>query len=252
MTVAYDYKKRTSPTPPTPTRRRRRTRSSKEYAFEPSLPLRGYTNRTLHVDLDTLEMRESAVTQQMKDVFIGGRGFGLYYLWHAVTPTTKWNDPENVIVISPGPLSGNTQYAGSGKSLVVTLSPLTGIPDRQQRRRLLRSAHEVLRASTRFEIKGKAPQRRRARDRRPEGHRHDRGGARGDTRQPHRGRALHARVRRRAPRTSATCRWCRPAWRPSTAASAASTSRGGIPNAARRGSSRPGAAASARCSATRS
>jgi len=64
----------------------------------------------------------------MKEVFIGGRGFGLYYLWHAITPGTKWNDPENDIVISPGPLAGNTQYAGSGKSLVVTLSPLTDIP----------------------------------------------------------------------------------------------------------------------------
>ncbi len=64
----------------------------------------------------------------MKEIFIGGRGFGLWYLWHAITPTTKWNDPENDIVISPGPLAGNTAYAGSGKSLVVTLSPLTGIP----------------------------------------------------------------------------------------------------------------------------
>ena len=68
------------------------------------------------------------MTQQMKDIFIGGRGFGLWYLWHAITPTTKWNDPENDIIISPGPLAGNTAYAGSGKSLVVTLSPLTGIP----------------------------------------------------------------------------------------------------------------------------
>ena len=39
----------------------------------------------------------------MKDIFIGGRGFGLWYLWNAITPTTKWNDPENEIIISPGP-----------------------------------------------------------------------------------------------------------------------------------------------------
>lgn len=61
----------------------------------------------------------------MKDKFIGGKGFGLWYLWHAVTSETKWNDPENEIVISAGPVGGITQYPGSGKSLVVTLSPLT-------------------------------------------------------------------------------------------------------------------------------
>jgi len=127
VTVAYDYKKRTSYTADAEAKKAAHT-VLKEYQFEPSLPYRGYTNRTLHVDLGTLEVRESAVTEQMKEVFIGGRGFGLYYLWHAITPQTKWNDPENVIVISPGPLSGNTQYAGSGKSLVVTLSPLTDIP----------------------------------------------------------------------------------------------------------------------------
>jgi aldehyde:ferredoxin oxidoreductase len=65
------------------------------------------------------------VTQKMKDIFIGGKGFGLWYLWQAVTPETKWNDPENEIVISAGPIGGITQYPGSGKSLVVTLSPTT-------------------------------------------------------------------------------------------------------------------------------
>ena len=64
----------------------------------------------------------------MKDLFVGGRGFGLWQLWNAVTPATRWNDPENEIIISPGPVAGITQYPGSGKSLVVTLSPQTDIP----------------------------------------------------------------------------------------------------------------------------
>ncbi len=100
----------------------------KGVTFTPSLPVLGYNNRTLHIDLTTLAVTEKPVTQQMKDIFIGGRGFGLWYLWQAITPATRWNDPENAIVISPGPLAGNTQYPGSGKSLVVTLSPQTGIP----------------------------------------------------------------------------------------------------------------------------
>jgi aldehyde:ferredoxin oxidoreductase len=98
------------------------------WTFTPSLPTRGYNDRTLRVDVGTLKIREVEVTPVMKEIFIGGRGFGLWRLWHAISDETRWNDPENTIVISPGPIAGNTQYPGSGKSLVVTLSPLTGIP----------------------------------------------------------------------------------------------------------------------------
>lgn len=99
-----------------------------EYSYTPSQPERGYNNRSLHVDLTTLKISEKKIDDKMKEIFVGGRGFGLWYLWQATRPTTKWNDPENEIVISPGPVGGITQYPGSGKSLVVTLSPLTGIP----------------------------------------------------------------------------------------------------------------------------
>jgi len=66
------------------------------------------------------------VTDRMKEIFIGGRGFGLWRLWNAVEETTKWDDPDNEIVISSGPVAGTTAYPGSGKSIVVSLSPLTG------------------------------------------------------------------------------------------------------------------------------
>ena len=127
MTIVHDYKTRTRYTDGA-AEQKASHKVLFQQSFEPSLPDKGYTNRTLHIDLSALKATEKPVTPVMKDVFVGGRGFGLWYLWHAITPTTKWNDPENDIIISPGPLAGNTQYAGSGKSLVVTLSPLTGIP----------------------------------------------------------------------------------------------------------------------------
>jgi aldehyde:ferredoxin oxidoreductase len=99
-----------------------------EYKYQPGNVERGYNNRTLYVNVGTGEIREKPVSEQMKKKFVGGKGFGLRLLWDAVTDTTKWNDPENEINISPGPIGGNTNYAGSGKSLVVSLSPLTGIP----------------------------------------------------------------------------------------------------------------------------
>lgn len=94
------------------------------YALQPVE--RGYANRTLHVDLSTNTITSKPVSQEMKDVFTGGRGFGLWLLWNAVTPQTRWDDPENEIVIAGGPIGGITSYPGSGKSTVVTVSPLTG------------------------------------------------------------------------------------------------------------------------------
>jgi aldehyde:ferredoxin oxidoreductase len=65
------------------------------------------------------------VTPFMKDKFIGGKGYGLYLLWRSVTPQTRWDSPENGICISSGPLGGTPIYPGSGKSIVVSVSPLT-------------------------------------------------------------------------------------------------------------------------------
>lgn len=98
-----------------------------EFCYELGQIERGYTNRSLYVNLSDHRIESKPVTEMMKEKFIGGKGFGLWYLWNAVTPQTKWNDPENEIIISSGPLGGITQYPGAGKSLVVTLSPLTGL-----------------------------------------------------------------------------------------------------------------------------
>ena len=87
---------------------------------------RGYANRTLYIDLSTNTIRSKPVTQQMKDIFTGGRGFCLWLLWNAVTSETTWDAPENEIVIAGGPIGGITAYPGTGKSTVVTVSPLTG------------------------------------------------------------------------------------------------------------------------------
>lgn len=87
----------------------------------------GYNNRTLYVNVGDLEIKEKRVSAEMKERFTGGKGFGLKLLWDATKPDTKWNDPDNEIVINTGPICGITQYSGTGKSLVVTISPQTDI-----------------------------------------------------------------------------------------------------------------------------
>ena len=86
---------------------------------------RGYTDKILYINVGSGEIKDKDVPSVMKEKFIGGKGYGLRLLWDATRPDTKWNDPENEIIISSGPIGGITQYSGTGKSLVVTLSPQT-------------------------------------------------------------------------------------------------------------------------------
>ena len=86
---------------------------------------RGYTDKILYINVGSKEVKEKDVPKEMKEKFIGGRGYGLRLLWDATTPTTQWNDPENEIIIGQGPIGGITQYSGAGKSLVVSISPET-------------------------------------------------------------------------------------------------------------------------------
>lgn len=97
-----------------------------EYSYELRRADRGYANRTLYINLNENRVEEKAVTQEMKEVFTGGRGFALWLLWNAVEGDTQWDDPQNELVIAGGPIGGITAYPGSGKSTVVSISPLTG------------------------------------------------------------------------------------------------------------------------------
>ncbi|MGC9529025.1 MAG: aldehyde ferredoxin oxidoreductase family protein [Candidatus Bipolaricaulaceae bacterium] len=96
-----------------------------EWEYEPAQVQRGYAGRTLHVDLRGPRFTAKPVSQEMRDKFVGGRGFGLKLLWDAVDDRTRWDDPENELVISGGPLCGVTQYPGMGKCYTVFISPLT-------------------------------------------------------------------------------------------------------------------------------
>jgi aldehyde:ferredoxin oxidoreductase len=90
---------------------------------------RGYTNRTLYINLETNEIKIKPVSEEMRKKFIGGKGFDLWLMWNSLPKDriVKWDDPENEICIATGPLGASTYYPGGGKSIVTTISPLTGI-----------------------------------------------------------------------------------------------------------------------------
>ena len=101
----------------------------KEYKYDITPLDRGTTDKTLYINLSDNVIEEKAVTPLMKEKFIGGKGYGLKMLWDATKHDTKWNDPENEVIITPGPVSGITQYSGAGKSLIVSISPTDFVMD---------------------------------------------------------------------------------------------------------------------------
>ncbi|MGQ9564981.1 MAG: aldehyde ferredoxin oxidoreductase family protein [Candidatus Bathyarchaeales archaeon] len=90
---------------------------------------KGYNNRTLYVNLSDMKIISKPVSNTMKEKFIGGRGFDLWLLWNALPKNriVKWDEPENEICIACGPLGGTPVFPGSGKSIVVSISPLTAM-----------------------------------------------------------------------------------------------------------------------------
>jgi aldehyde:ferredoxin oxidoreductase len=99
------------------------------FKYEPKKLERGYNNRTLHVDLSAMKITSKTVSEKMKETFTGGRGFDLWLLWNSLPKDRiiKWDDPENEVCLACGPLGGIPVYPGSGKSIAVAISPLTGI-----------------------------------------------------------------------------------------------------------------------------
>lgn len=97
------------------------------YSYKKGQVIKGYANRTLYVNVSTGTITEKPVTNEMKKLFTGGRGFGLKLIWDSCKPSTRWDSPENELLITTGPLCGTTQYAGSGKSLCLSVSPSTSI-----------------------------------------------------------------------------------------------------------------------------
>ena len=72
----------------------------KEWKYEHTPLLRGYTDKILYINVGSKEIKSKDVPAPMRENFIGGKGYGLRLLWDATTPTTKWNDPENEIIIA--------------------------------------------------------------------------------------------------------------------------------------------------------
>jgi len=85
----------------------------------------GYTNRILQVDLGTPSISTLKLSRDFREKYIGGRGYALKLIWDGTTAETRYDSPENILVMASGPLGADPRFPGTGKFIVGTISPLT-------------------------------------------------------------------------------------------------------------------------------
>ncbi|MFC1580304.1 aldehyde ferredoxin oxidoreductase C-terminal domain-containing protein [Thermodesulfobacteriota bacterium] len=93
--------------------------------YKPYLVQGGYSGRILDIDLSKPDISVMEVPSEYKEKYIGGRGYALKLIWDRVQSETRYDSPENVLVMASGPLCGDARFPGSGKFIIGTISPLT-------------------------------------------------------------------------------------------------------------------------------
>ena len=86
----------------------------------------GYMGKVLLLDLSAKTSSEYPWTYRDRELYIGGKAMASKILFDNLTGRESPYDPENLIVIATGPLTG-TGAPSSNRFDISTLSPLTGI-----------------------------------------------------------------------------------------------------------------------------
>ena len=85
----------------------------------------GYTDQILHLDLSSLTLSIIDLQPGFRKKYVGGRGYALKMIWDETTGKTRYDSPENILVMASGPLGNEPRFPGTGKFVVGTISPLT-------------------------------------------------------------------------------------------------------------------------------
>ena len=90
-----------------------------------STKIGGYMGKVLKIDLTTQETSEFPWTDEDRALYLGGKIMAARILLDNIRPGTDPLSPENILVVSTGPLSG-TGAPSSSRFNISALSPLTG------------------------------------------------------------------------------------------------------------------------------
>jgi len=97
----------------------------RQIKYKPARVAGGYTDRILRVDLGSGEINIEKLAPDFKDKYTGGRGYALKLIWDGTTGETRYDSPENILVMASGPLGNEPGFPGTGKFIVGTISPMT-------------------------------------------------------------------------------------------------------------------------------
>ena len=86
----------------------------------------GYFKKLLFVDLDKNDIRVVPLSDDFCLKYIGGRGIGIKLIWDNQKNYRSPLDPQNLVVVAPGPLTG-LYLPSSSKTSFISISPATGI-----------------------------------------------------------------------------------------------------------------------------
>ncbi|MFC1814798.1 aldehyde ferredoxin oxidoreductase C-terminal domain-containing protein [Thermodesulfobacteriota bacterium] len=93
--------------------------------YEKSAVTRGYTDRLLKVDLSSHRISVEEIPDNMRTMFVGGRGYCLKLVYDGTNADTKYDSLENVLALAGGPFCGESGFSGTGKFIIGSISPLT-------------------------------------------------------------------------------------------------------------------------------
>lgn len=86
----------------------------------------GYAGFLLFIDLTTNKVEKHELGENIRNMFIGGKGFVAKLLYDLLPPNTDPFSPENPLIFAAGPLNGTIPPFGN-KNIVGGKSPLTGL-----------------------------------------------------------------------------------------------------------------------------
>ena len=96
-----------------------------QITYTPAKVVGGYADRILKINLTDGDIQIIEVDEAYKQMYVGGRGYALKLVWDLTSADTRYDSPDNVLVMAGGPLGNEPGFPGTGKFIVGTISPLT-------------------------------------------------------------------------------------------------------------------------------
>ncbi len=88
--------------------------------------LEGYAGKILEVDLDSGELKDFPLDEEMAKMYLGGKGLGLKLVYDEFRPDMQLFDPDNLLVFATGPATGGKVPTSGRYHVVCSKSPQTG------------------------------------------------------------------------------------------------------------------------------